>query len=81
MPTLNTQPHFHTPGVQPLHAFTPGDDFYEALIETHRDLSDEASRLVNARLILLLANHIGDLGVLREALAAARAGIAPERVA
>lgn len=75
MPTLNTQPNFHTPGVAPLHAFTPGDDFYEALIETHRQLSDEASRLVNARLILLLANHIGDLGVLREALAAARAGI------
>ncbi|MEX8520947.1 MAG: DUF2783 domain-containing protein [Leptothrix sp. (in: b-proteobacteria)] len=75
MPTLNTQPNFHTPGVQPLHAFTPGDDFYEALIETHRNLSDEASRLVNARLILLLANQIGDLGVLREALAAARAGV------
>jgi len=81
MPTLNTQPNFHTPGIQPLHAFTPGDDFYEALIETHRDLSDEASRLVNARLILLLANHVGDLGVLREALAAARAGIAQERAA
>jgi hypothetical protein len=81
MPNLNTQPHFHRPGVQPLHAFTPGDDFYELLIETHRGLSDEASRLVNARLILLLANHIGDLGVLQQALAAARAGLPVEAAA
>lgn len=48
------------------------DDFYEALIDAHRDLSDEQSHALNARLVLLLANHIGDLGVLREALAAAR---------
>jgi hypothetical protein len=75
---LTTTPHFHTPGVQPLHAFTPGDDFYEQLITTHQGLSDEQSRLVNARLVLLLANHIGDLGVLRQALVAARAGIAQE---
>jgi hypothetical protein len=74
---LNTQPHFHTPGDTPLHAYSPGDDFYEALIDSHRGLSDEASRLLNARLILLLANHIGDLRVLREALGAARAGVAP----
>lgn len=74
MAHLDTQPHFGLPGETPLHAFSPGDDFYEMLINTHRDLSDEASRLVNARLILLLANHIGDLRVLKEALAAARAG-------
>ena len=48
------------------------DDFYEELIELHRGLSEEQSALVNAKLILLLANHIGDLGVLREAMAAAR---------
>lgn len=78
---LNTQPNFGTPGERALHAFAPGDDFYEALIETHRGLSDEASRLLNARLVLLLANHIGDLRVLREALAAARAGIAPQTAA
>jgi hypothetical protein len=76
MDHLTTQPHFGLPGETPLHAFSPGDDFYEMLINTHRDLSDEASRLVNARLILLLANHIGDLCVLKEALAAARAGVA-----
>ncbi len=72
---LITTPHCHAPGVKPLHAFTPGDDFYEQLITTHQGLSDEQSRLVNARLVLLLANHIGDLGVLRQALAAARAGV------
>lgn len=48
------------------------DDFYEALIETHTGLSEAESQALNARLILLLANHIGDLGVLRAALAAAR---------
>ena len=48
------------------------DDFYESLIAMHRDLTPEESALVNARLILLLANHVGDLGVLREAMAAAR---------
>jgi hypothetical protein len=48
------------------------DDFYQALIDLHRDLSDEQSELVNARLILLLANHIGDFEVLREAMLRAR---------
>lgn len=48
------------------------DEFYEALIDAHRDLSDEESGLLNARLVLLLANHVGDLTVLREALATAR---------
>jgi hypothetical protein len=73
---LNTQPHFHRAGQTPLRAYEPGDAFYERLIDSHRGLSDEQSRLVNARLILLLANHIGDLAVLDEALAAARRGIA-----
>ena len=48
------------------------DAFYEALIEMHRDLTEATSALVNAKLILLLANHIGDLDVLREAMALAR---------
>jgi hypothetical protein len=48
------------------------DEFYQALIEAHRGLSDEQSELLNARLILLFANHIGDMEVLRQALAAAR---------
>ncbi|MGN6528263.1 MAG: DUF2783 domain-containing protein [Burkholderiaceae bacterium] len=48
------------------------DDFYEALIEAHRDLSTADSHALNARLVLLLANHVGDLDVLREALRIAR---------
>lgn len=48
------------------------DDFYEALIDMHRELSNAQSQAVNARLILLLSNHIGDLGVLREAMRIAR---------
>lgn len=48
------------------------DDFYEALIEAHQGLSTEESHALNARLVLLLANHIGSLPVLRQALAAAR---------
>ena len=75
MDHLDTRPRFGIPGQRYRHAFTPGDDFYEALIETHRGLSDEQSQLVNARLVLLLSNQVGDLRVLREALAAARHGV------
>ena len=49
------------------------DGFYEALIALHEGLSDEESNLLNARLVLLLANQMGDMAVLRECLAAARA--------
>ena len=51
------------------------DDFYEALIDTHRDLTLEQSQVVNAKLILLLANHIGDLDILLDALKRARDGL------
>jgi hypothetical protein len=54
------------------------DDFYEALIDTHRGLDAGQSERVNARLILLLANHIGDIDVLREAMHRARAGLDAE---
>lgn len=47
------------------------DDFYQRLIEMHRSLSDEQSHALNARLILLLANHIGDRAALDEALSMA----------
>lgn len=72
---LNTQPNFAEPGKRYFRAFSPGDDFYEMLIDTHRDLTDEQSAMVNARLILLLANHIGDISVLREAMQIAREGV------
>ena len=76
MTTLITDAHFGSPGERHRQAYTPGDDFYEMLIDGHRGLSDEQSELMNARLVLLLANHIGDLRVLRDAIAAARAGVA-----
>ena len=69
---LNTQPNFGEAGRVYFQAYSPGDDFYELLIETHRDLSVAASHALNARLVLLLANHIGDISVLRQALAIAR---------
>ena len=69
---LQLQARFQEPGKRYFRDFSPGDDFYEALIDAHRDLSDEESERLNARLILLLSNHIGDISVLREALALAR---------
>lgn len=71
---LELQPNFHEPGRQPRCAFPPGDDFFNLLLEAHRDLTVEQSAMVNARLILLLANHIGNLAVLREAMEIARDG-------
>ena len=50
-----------------------GDDFYEALVRAHEGLGDEQSHAMNARLVLILANHIGDLDVLQEAIALAKA--------
>ena len=49
------------------------DDFYERLIDMHRDFTPAQSEAANAALILLLANHIGDLAVLQEAIDIARA--------
>ena len=72
---LNLNPNFAEAGKRYFNAYSPGDDFYEMLLTTHRDLSDEQSELLNARLILLLANHIGDIGTLREAVKLAREGV------
>jgi hypothetical protein len=48
------------------------DDFYESLIDMHRELSQAQSNAANAALILLLANHIGSIEVLEQAMAIAR---------
>jgi len=61
MTALNTQPNLAAP-----------DEFYERLIAAHRGLDDAQSAKVNAKLVLLLANHIGDTRVIDEAIAAAR---------
>jgi hypothetical protein len=55
-----------TPNLQ-----TP-DDLYEALVQAHDGLTPEESQALNARLILILMNHIGDAQVIRQALETAR---------
>lgn len=62
MTALDTTPRLDDP-----------DLAFESLVEAHRDLTPEQSRRLDARLVLLLANHIGAVAVLREAIAAARA--------
>ena len=62
MKTLDTSPRLDDP-----------DALFEALVEAHRGLDPEASRRLDARLILLLANHIGSVAVVREAITAAAA--------
>jgi hypothetical protein len=59
---ITSTPNLHDP-----------DGFYAAYVAAHQGLSDEASELLNARLVLILANHIGDPAVLREALQLAAA--------
>ncbi|MBF9044301.1 DUF2783 domain-containing protein [Rhodobacterales bacterium HKCCE4037] len=59
--TLNTQPNIPEP-----------DGFYDELIAAHHGLTKDQSDALNARLILILANHVGDRAVLRDALKAAR---------
>ena len=54
---------------------TTPDDFYAGLMKAHAGLDETQGRLFDARLVLLLANHIGDDAVLAEALEAARAGV------
>jgi hypothetical protein len=63
MPLITT-PHFEA-----------ADAFYEALIDAHRELSTAQSHELNAKLVLLLANHVGQREALEQALAAARASV------
>jgi hypothetical protein len=52
--------------------FSKPDDAFRAVVEAHRGLSDAQSADLDAALVLILANHIGDLGVLREAIELAK---------
>jgi hypothetical protein len=61
---LITAPHFEA-----------ADAFYEALIDAHRDLCAAQSHELNAKLVLLLANHVGERDALNAALAAARSSV------
>ena len=53
------------------------DGFYQALIDSQRDMSDAEAQMMNCKLILVLANHIGDGDVLRRALAVAGGRVEP----
>lgn len=48
--------------------FARPDDAFRAIVEAHRGLTDEQSADFDAALVLILANHIGDIDVLREAI-------------
>jgi hypothetical protein len=52
--------------------FAKPDDAFRAVVEAHRGLNDEQSADLDAAMVLILANHIGDIDVLREAIALAR---------
>lgn len=56
-------------------AITDPDGFYEAWLDAHRGLSDAESADLDARLVLLLANQVADVAVLRDCIAAARAAL------
>ncbi|HUY84068.1 MAG TPA: DUF2783 domain-containing protein [Steroidobacteraceae bacterium] len=72
---LTLRSNFHDPARPRFREYSAGDDFYELLIESHRGLDEARSAKLNAKLILLLANHIGDLSVLRTAVDLAREGV------
>ena len=55
--------------------FQDADSFYEQLLDAHQGLTPEQSQLLDARLILLLANQVGDRAMLEEALKRAREGL------
>ncbi|MGX7742143.1 DUF2783 domain-containing protein [Rhodopseudomonas parapalustris] len=55
--------------------FADPDAAYRLIVEAHRGLSDEQSAALDAALVLILANHIGDLDLLREATALAKRGL------
>jgi hypothetical protein len=52
--------------------FARPDDAFRAIVEAHRGLSAEQSADFDAALVLILANHIGDIEVLREAITLAK---------
>jgi hypothetical protein len=72
MTSLKTQPNFHADGSDKRGDYEPGDAFYEALMDAHQGLTEDQSHLLNARLILVMANHIGNLDVLKQAIQMAR---------
>ena len=72
MAQLNTHANFHLHKSDLRGDHEPGDAFYDTLMQAHHGLSETQSQLLNARLILVLANHIGHLEVLNQAIEVAR---------
>lgn len=56
--------------------FAKPDDAFRLVVEAHRGLADDVSAELDAALVLILANHIGDIDVLRDAIALAKRGLA-----
>lgn len=67
MHILELEPHIARP-----------DDFYEALIAAHHGLDETASMRLNAKLVLILANQVGDMGILKQAIQLAQSEPAKE---
>jgi hypothetical protein len=51
------------------------EDFYDMLSDSHQDLDESQRNMLDAQLVLLLSNHIGDLAILRQAFALARVNV------
>ncbi|MBI5133061.1 MAG: DUF2783 domain-containing protein [Rhodopseudomonas palustris] len=60
--------------------FADPDAAYRLIVEAHRGISDEQSASLDAALVLILANHIGDLALLREAVTLAKRSVVDEQV-
>ncbi|ABE38254.1 conserved hypothetical protein [Rhodopseudomonas palustris BisB5] len=58
--------------------FADPDAAYRMIVEAHRGVSDEQSAALDAALVLILANHIGDLDLLREAVTLAKRSVVSE---
>jgi len=58
--------------------FAKPDDAFRAVVEAHRGLTDAESADLDAALVLVLANHVGDIEVLREAIALAKRRVLDE---
>jgi hypothetical protein len=61
--------------------FADADAAYRAIIDAHRGLTESESADLNAALVLVLANQLGDLAILQEALALAQATLARQQEA
>lgn len=73
--SLITQSNFKDSEKPTFREFSPGDDFYAALIQAHEGLTDAQSHELNAKLVLILSNHIGDLSLLKETLSIGRQSV------